>query len=192
MLKLGTVKQWSQLSGMRPPSRPEKPTVSMPISRAAWRARLMFADFPLVEMPSAMSPFRPSSRSCCTNARAKSWSLPTAVSRAVSVVSATAGRAGRFSMIGCMNSTATWAASQELPPLPMTNRRAPLSKALARAVQQAAMRSACSMKNCSLVAMLSRHLRRMRSRRSPGVAVVGIGELLQESGIRGQGSGVRD
>src|SRR5207248_1981684 len=39
MLKLGTVKQKSQNSGRRAPSRPEKPTVSIPISRPAWRAR---------------------------------------------------------------------------------------------------------------------------------------------------------
>src|SRR5262249_53170307 len=67
---------------------------------------------------------------------------------------------------GCMNSTATWAASHDEPPLPMTKSRAPLSNAFARAVQHSAMRSACSVKNCSLVAMLSRHLRRILSRSS--------------------------
>ena len=58
--------------GMRPPSRPVKPMVSIPISRAAWSARLMLADFPLVETPSAMSPARPSILSCCEKISEKS------------------------------------------------------------------------------------------------------------------------
>src|SRR5262249_34843101 len=72
----------------------------------------------------------------------------------------------RFSMIGCMNSTDTWAASQEDPPLPITNSRPPVSNALAIAVQQATIRSAFSVKNFSLVAMLSRLLRRIAARSS--------------------------
>jgi hypothetical protein len=60
-----------------------------------------------------------------------------------------------------MNSTAICAASQELPPLPITNNRPPASNARAIAAQHSAIRPASAVKNFSLVAMLSRHLRRI-------------------------------
>jgi hypothetical protein len=46
-----------------PPSRPVKPIVIRPISRAALSARATAADFPLVEIARARSPFFPRSRS---------------------------------------------------------------------------------------------------------------------------------
>ena len=53
----------------------------------------------------------------------------------MSLVSARAGNARRFSMIGCTNSTATCSASQELPPLPMTNNWCPAASASASRLQ---------------------------------------------------------
>ena len=55
----------------------------------------------------------------------------------MSVVRAIVGSGGRFSMIGCMNSTDRWIASQELPPLPIANSRPPASNRPAIAWQQA-------------------------------------------------------
>ena len=51
---------------------PAKPMVSMPISFATRMARMMLADLPLVEVPSSMSPARPSICNCCENTIAKS------------------------------------------------------------------------------------------------------------------------
>src|SRR6185436_17789622 len=76
------------------------------------RQRAAFADAPDVEMPSTASSARASRSICWTNTCEKSASLPTAVSSAVSAVSASAGKARRFSTIGCWNSTATCCASQ--------------------------------------------------------------------------------
>src|SRR5947209_2916284 len=59
---------------MRPPSRPLKPTVSMPNSLADASARFTLALLPRVEMPSAMSPYCASTLSCSTKVMEKSRS----------------------------------------------------------------------------------------------------------------------
>src|SRR5438128_4513909 len=148
-------------SSMRPPSRPVKPTVSMPSSRADASARLTLALLPLVEMPSAMSPFRASTWSCSTKVMEKSRSFPFAVMSAVSQGSAMAGSGDRFSKMGCMNSTETCCASQALPPLPKTNSLPSRANASFIAEAQASMRAAFSLKNASLRWQLSRALRKM-------------------------------
>ena len=161
----GHVKQKSQSSGIRPPSRPEKPTVSMPISRAACKARLTLADLPLVEMPSAMSPARPSIRNCCDEGTGEI------------LVVADGGEHGRVGgqrhrrqgrpllddrvheldgNVGRVAGAAAVAHDEQ------AGRRRRSFRAMA--VQQSAIRSAFSAKNCSLVAMLSRHLRRIMPR----------------------------
>ena len=48
-----------------------------------------------------------------------------AVIVAMSVISGITGNAGRFSMIGWLNSTHMWSASHKLPPFPITKSRLP-------------------------------------------------------------------
>jgi hypothetical protein len=109
-----------------PPSMPASPMVQSPISLAFSKARTRFAELPLVDMPIRTSPLR----ACAISWRAKMWakptSLPTAVSMVRSAVRSMAVSAGRPAVTGCRNSTATCAASQLEPPLPMVKSRPPL------------------------------------------------------------------
>ena len=66
-------------------------------------------------------------------------------------------------MIGCTNSTATCSASQELPPLPMTNNWCPADSALANRLQTSSRTPAFASKKRSFISALSRHLRRTAS-----------------------------
>src|SRR5437762_11574961 len=163
MLKEGTTRRCSATSATRPPSRPEKASVSIPISRAVCRPRTTLEDCPEVEIPRAMSFALPRSRICPAKTREKSLSCPIAVRVAVSVVSARAGSARRFSMMGCWNSTATCCASQADPPFPIAQRRPPSPKRRAISRTHASSRPASRSKSAAATRADSAALRRMLS-----------------------------
>ena len=106
---------------MSPPSPPASPTVVRPISFALAKAASRFSELPLVEKPMRPSPGRAWASSWRTKMCFTPTSLATALTMAWSITRFMAGRAGRPAVMGCWNSTAKWAASQEDPPLPMEN-----------------------------------------------------------------------
>ena len=121
--RLRTTRQYATLgsAAIAPPSYPAMPTVSRPRSRASPNASSRFREFPLVEMPSAMSPADAWAMSCRENTRSKPTSLAIAVITAVSSSRHRAGTARPSG--GRAYSAAIDAASVELPPLPKVKRR---------------------------------------------------------------------
>src|SRR5947209_736371 len=115
---------------------------------------------PLVEIPSTTSPGFPKSLSCSAKVCEKSASLLMAVRSAVSLVSARAGKARRFSMIGWTNSTATCRASHELPPFPITKSWWPETSDSATRLHTCSSMPALASKNFAFMSALSWHLRR--------------------------------
>ena len=99
---------------------PNKPIVFMPIAVAFFTARRTFSELPLVEIPSKTSPFFPNPSTWRANTLSKPMSLPAAVRREVSVVSAIAAMAGRCRSLlrRITNSAAICWASAALPPFP--------------------------------------------------------------------------
>ncbi len=94
VLREGTARGISAFDAIFPPSAVIA-IVTMPIFFAARKALSTFAEFPLVEMPIAMSPFFPSAWTCLLNTSSNASSFERLVRMEVSVVSAIAGRGGR-------------------------------------------------------------------------------------------------
>mmetsp|Transcript_4958 Transcript_4958/g.17991 ORF Transcript_4958/g.17991 Transcript_4958/m.17991 type:complete len:229 (-) Transcript_4958:3577-4263(-) len=191
MLSLSTSRVRSTLAerAIAPPSPPASASVLACSSCAASRPRSTLRELPLVDTPSTMSPAFTRPGIWRANTSSKPTSLPTAVSMAMSCARLCAGSAGRPAVTGCWNSTATCAASQLEPPLPMVYRRPPRRKTSAISWAARSTSLPWASKNRVFTATLSRHLatiasRSAASRRSASRASCAASPMVAARGAR--------